>query len=48
MDTAQVEGKAEALIEPILGQQRTKVLIRALGTLEDVKDMASLTPLLVP
>jgi 2-methylcitrate dehydratase PrpD len=48
MDTAQVEGKAESLIEPILGHQRTKGLIRAIGALEDVKDMAALTPLLVP
>jgi 2-methylcitrate dehydratase PrpD len=46
MDAAQVEGKAQALIEPVLGAQRTKALILAIGMLEDAKDMAALTRLL--
>jgi 2-methylcitrate dehydratase PrpD len=46
MDAAQVEGKAETLIEPVLGVQRTRALIRAIGMLEEVKDMSGLSPLL--
>jgi 2-methylcitrate dehydratase PrpD len=46
MDAAQVDAKAQALIEPVLGAQRTKELIRTIGALEEVRDMTVLTSLL--
>jgi 2-methylcitrate dehydratase PrpD len=46
MDASQVEAKAEALIEPVLGADRTKTLIRTIGALEQEKDMSALTKLL--
>jgi 2-methylcitrate dehydratase PrpD len=46
VDTEGVNAKARALMAPVLGADRTDALIRRVNTLEDVKSVRELRPLL--
>ena len=46
LTTAEVEAKAEELLEPVLGQPRTRQLMDAVNKLETVASMRDLRPLL--
>jgi 2-methylcitrate dehydratase PrpD len=48
LNTAEVEAKAQELMEPVLGAQRTRQLMDAIQKLETVASMRDLRPLLRP